>query len=82
MEAVNAFKPEIVEQLLHAGAQINAEDNRGCTALMRAAYIGYPGMVSFLLEHGADKTHADYEGNLTIHYVRKECFEDLKHLLK
>ena len=48
---------------------------------MRAAYIGYPELVKYLLSKGADKNHTDYEGNLPIHYVRKECFEDLKTLL-
>ena len=49
---------------------------------MRAAYIGYPELVNFLLEHGADKNAKDYDGNMAIHYVRKECLEDLKDILK
>ena len=57
-------------------------DNRGCTALMRAAYIGYPELVKYLLSKGADKNQKDYDGNLPIHYVRKECLADLKGLLK
>ena len=81
MEAVNAYKVDSIEALLDAGADVNAEAQRGCTALMRAAYIGYPELVKYLLSKGADKNHTDYEGNLPIHYVRKECFEDLKILL-
>jgi ankyrin repeat protein len=49
---------------------------------MRGAYIGYPELVKYLLEHGADKEILDNEGNKAIHYVRKENFEDLKDLLK
>ena len=49
---------------------------------MRAAYIGYPELVKYLLDHGADKEHADVEGNKAIHYVRKECLADLKEILK
>jgi ankyrin repeat protein len=49
---------------------------------MRAAYIGYPELVKYLLAHGADKTLKDYDGNMAIHYVRKECLADLKDLLK
>ena len=63
-------------------ADINAADNKGCTALMRAAYSGYPELVKFLLENGADKSKTDYDGNMAIHYVRKECLADLKDILK
>ena len=79
---VNAYKADIIKLLVEKGADINAQDGRGCTALMRAAYIGYPELVNFLLEHGADKSVKDYEGNLAIHYVRKECLADLKDILK
>ena len=70
MEAVNAYNSDIIA------------DNRGCTALMRAAYIGYPELVKTLLDHGADKYIKDNEANMAIHYVRKECLADLKDLLK
>ena len=49
---------------------------------MRAAYIGIPELVKYLLENGADKTMKDFDGNLAIHYVRKECLSDLKDILK
>ena len=49
---------------------------------MRAAYGGYRDLVNYLLEKGADKEITDNEGSKAIHYVRKECFEDLKDLLK
>lgn len=82
MEAVNAYKQDVISALIDAGADINAGDNRGCTALMRAAYIGYPELVKYLLSKSADKNQKDYDGNLPIHYVRKECLADLKGLLK
>ena len=82
MEAVNAYKVEIIMYLIDNGANINAIDNKGCTALMRAAYGGYRDLVNYLLEKGADKEITDNEGSKAIHYVRKECFEDLKDLLK
>ena len=82
MEAVNAYKDDVIEVLLKNGADVNAADNKGCTALMRAAYIGIPMLVHLLLDRGADKDKKDYEGNLAIHYVRKECLDDLKDLLK
>ena len=82
MESVTAYKEEIITFLLDNGADVNQADYRGCTALMRAAYIGYPNLVNVLLAHGADKTMKDNEANLAIHYVRKECLADLKDILK
>ena len=73
---------DVIDLLIEAGANINLADNYGATVLHRAAYTGYPGLVSYLIEHGADKTLKDNEGRLPIHCVRKECFEDLKDLLK
>jgi ankyrin repeat protein len=49
---------------------------------MRAAYGGYVDLVIYLLEKGADKTIKDNEGNPAIHYVRTECYEELKGYLK
>ena len=82
MEAVNAYKADVIKLLVDSGADINAADNKGCTALMRAAYSGYPELVKFLLDSGADKSKTDYDGNMAIHYVRKECLADLKDILK
>ena len=72
----------VLEYLLANGANINAADTKGCTALMRAAYIGYPSLVNLLLSHGADKEVKDNNGQMAIHYVRKECLADLKDILK
>ena len=82
MEAVNAYKLDVIRFLIDSGANINAVDGKGCTALMRAAYSGFPELVNYLLEHGADKEILDYNGNKAIHYVRKECLADLKDILK
>ena len=82
MEAVNGYKTDIIEYLLANGANINAVDHKGCTALMRAAYIGYPSLVNLLLDNGADKQVKDNNANMAIHYVRKECLADLKDILK
>ena len=82
MEATTAYKADIIKILVENGANINAQDSRGCTALMRAAYIGFPELVTFLIDNGADKALKDYSGNMAIHYVRKECLDDLKDTLK
>jgi ankyrin repeat protein len=50
------------EVLLQAGAQVNARDERGRTALHAAAAAGYTDIVQLLLEHGADAAAADADG--------------------
>ena len=42
-----------VQTLLAEGADINAEDSNGGTALMRASYKGHTEIVKLLLEKGA-----------------------------
>jgi ankyrin repeat protein len=62
--------PEIVEQLLDAGAAVNAVDEAGRSALHAAAQFGFEHNDSLrarrlfdrLLKHGADINHADHEG--------------------
>ena len=82
MEATNAFKVDVIKYLLEKGADINKQDNEGCTALMRASYGGYTDLVLYLLEKGADKEVVDNRGFKAVHYLRTECLADLKNILK
>lgn len=43
-----------LDAILLRGADVNAPNKHGMTALMRAAYHGHEGMVRALLKHGAD----------------------------
>jgi ankyrin repeat protein len=45
---------EALKYLLHLGADVNAVDNNGETAMHGAAYKNAPKVVAFLAEHGAD----------------------------
>jgi ankyrin repeat protein len=53
MLAASHGHAEIVQMLIEAGADVNARDFTGWTALHSAAYKGDPKIVSSLLEHGA-----------------------------
>ena len=58
MNAVQSNKPAHMMILLAAGAAIDARDDRGFTALHRAAEMGHTELVVYLLQQGADKTIA------------------------
>ncbi len=60
---VNAFHhPTIIRALAERGANINATDSFGSTALINAASEGELESVKTLLELGADPTRIDEEG--------------------
>ena len=54
MEKVIADDPAAVSKLIKEGADVNAKNNYGWTALSHAARSGNAELVKLLLEHGAD----------------------------
>ena len=54
--------PERPLRYLALGADVNARDKKGKTALHRAAQAGFLQITSLLLEHGADMEAADEKG--------------------
>ena len=54
MVASRSGNPDVVEQLLAKGANVNARAARGQTALMWAVAQKHPDVVKVLLAHGAD----------------------------
>jgi len=64
MEATNVdlVRSEMLNFLLAAGADLNAQDNTGETALMGAALWGRREVVAYLLEAGADPDITNKEG--------------------
>ena len=52
----------VIDLLLAHGAEINAADNRGRTALMIAASVGDAATVELLLKRGADRSVKDKDG--------------------
>jgi serine/threonine-protein phosphatase 6 regulatory ankyrin repeat subunit B len=51
-----------VKRLIEKGADVNARNNGGSTALMRASYRGRQDIVQLLIEAGADVNVQDNEG--------------------
>ena len=70
-----------LEQTLADGAEVNAGDQSGMTALMRATYHGHLQMVRALIEHGADLNAKDRDGltslKLAKHMGHKEIVSAL-----
>jgi ankyrin repeat protein len=74
-------------QLIEAGADIEARDARGHTALMRAAWLPAMGgdattdVVKMLLAHGASTAAADPEGMTALHYAAAQQDPEVIQLL-
>ena len=66
---------EIVEDtcaaLLAAGANVNARNKWGTTALWSAAFLGKGDLLDFLLRHGAELEIRDHEGRTVLLFVAK-----------
>ena len=74
---------EVLELLIEAGADVNARNFAGESALMRAAYNGY-GSARLLLQHKADINLADHGGHTALWYAAHcplDCGE-MEKLLK
>jgi len=56
----------LTKALLDRGADVNARDEQGTTALMSAAMYGYPATVQLLLERGATINLADDESYVLV----------------
>ncbi len=63
LEKADEKRAPIVALLMEAGADVNARDNDGWTALMWASWSGLPKVAEKLLENKADVTAVDRRGN-------------------
>lgn len=68
MFAVSSGNLASVRALLNAGAQVNATDRNGMTALHWAALFNHPGIADLLLQKGARSSVKDNRGNTAGYY--------------
>jgi len=69
----------LVRLLLSWGADVNAQDDMGRTALHRAAGCGMTGAIKILLEKGADREVRDFTERTALEWADKE---DVRELLQ
>ncbi|XP_032769136.1 ankyrin repeat domain-containing protein 20B-like isoform X2 [Rattus rattus] len=55
--------------LIKSNCTVNAQDDEGCTPLIKATERNNLECVSILLKHGADPHMADFTGNTALHYA-------------
>src|SRR4029450_8386066 len=70
-----------LKAMLAAGADVNAANPAGQTALMMAALMGRADIVPLLLEAGADIRLRDNHGFTALEWSRRRGFSDVTQLL-
>ncbi len=81
IEAVKKGKAAIVRAFLEKGADANARDRKGGSALHWAAGGGHPDIVALLLRAGADATALDHNNMTPQDVARKRGRKDIVNLL-
>lgn len=83
MEACSAGNIAVIDVLLSRGADVNLQDNMGCTALMRVAYAGFDELVKLLVKNGADTKIVDKDGRTAKdYYAERNNNEEILSILK
>lgn len=75
------FDPNVAGVLLDAGANVNAIDGKGETALMKASGYGFKQAVKVLIEHHADVNLKDSKGRTALMHAAAGRFSDAIPLL-
>lgn len=69
--AIFTKRPEFLRLLVEKGADVNARDNTGDTALSLAAKRGDVESIRYLLAHGADRNSKNNEGKTAADHARR-----------
>ena len=80
MKAAKEGNAEKVQELLAAGADVNAQDERGLTPLMWAAGNSFQNTVQILLNAGADIDIKNNKGRTALDLTRNS--DEIKELLR
>ncbi|MBN2407828.1 MAG: ankyrin repeat domain-containing protein [Elusimicrobia bacterium] len=71
-----------VRYAVEHGADVNARDSEGRTALMRAAWKNSLDVAAYLIEMGADVNAKSRYGDTALLWARDKGFEDMIRLLR
>lgn len=82
MIASQAGSLSVVEELLQAGAEINATDKHRDTALVYALLNDYPKIASRLIQAGADVNIRSNSGDTALNIAREKGYSEIVELLK
>ena len=73
---------ESIRQLLSSGADLDATDNNGATAINWAARMGHLGRVKLLAEAGAHTAIRDSNGKTALDWARENNYSDIVDYLE
>lgn len=82
IKAAEESTPENLKKLIRNGADVNAKDSTGRTALMRAAELGQTENVEILIDAGADIHAKDNKEWTALMYAEWDDHTDIIKLLK
>ena len=82
IKAISKGDTEKVHALLEKGADVNAKDNNGGTALMRAAQEGQTDTLQALLANGADVNAKINDGGTALKKAKEGGHEEIVRILK
>jgi len=83
ISACSAGQEKVARYLVSMGASVNAARTNGVTALYVSAYGGYPALVTFLLQQGAEANRAAYGGDETpLHVAVRKAHVEVVQALK
>ena len=80
--SVETWRLQNVRILLQNGADVNATNKRGLSALHYAAHLGVGSVNKVLLDAGADPNAKSVDGRTPVDMAREKGYEEIVSLLK